>query len=301
VREQAAALRADVERAVGVLRESLELLGGGAAGARYEPSTETTERLLARVSASGAQVDVVGALPTGLSAVIERTAYRILREALTNATRHAPRAPVSVRLAVDGEWLGITVANPVVPRDETPPGDVGHRPGGSGVAGLLRRVSLLGGTLTAGVSGERYTLAARLPLHPVAAGAAPSGESTRTVSTLAGAPLARPLGATIRSVAVPGALAVAALLGFYVWATTGATLEDDIFDGVAAGAPQAATEAMLPGRQSPVRLMRLPPHPAGWTCRYFTDGNFPLGMSTFEVCFSGGRVVRTADARQERP
>jgi signal transduction histidine kinase len=42
VQGQAATLRADVERAVGVLRESLDVLGGGGA-AGYEPTTETTD------------------------------------------------------------------------------------------------------------------------------------------------------------------------------------------------------------------------------------------------------------------
>jgi signal transduction histidine kinase len=301
VREQAATLRADVERAVGVLRESLEVLGGGGAGTRYEPSTETTERLLARVSASGAQVVVAGALPAELPATVERTVYRIVREALTNATRHAPGAPVSVSLTVAGERLEITVANPVVPRDAPRPGDAGVPAGGSGVAGLKRRVSLLGGTVTAGVTGDQYSLVAELPLHPVAVGTTPSGQPTPPATSWAERPPARPLAATLRSVAVPGAVAVAALLAFYVWATTGATLEDAAFAGVAAGEPQAGAERVLPGRQSPVRLTRFPPQPKGWTCRHYTDGNFPLGMSTFEVCFADGRVVRTADARRERP
>lgn len=291
VQGQAATLRADVERAIGVLRESLDVLGGGTLGG-YEPTTETTERLLARVSASGVPVTVDGALPPALPAAVERTAYRVVRESLTNATRHAPGAPVSLRLAADGEWLRITAGNPAVRRDALPGDGEAPHPGGSGIASLRRRVSLLGGSLTTDVVGGRFTLAATLPLRPEVPGRmpAPAGPAPRS---------GRPLGATVRSVAVPGAVAVAALLGFYVWATTGATLEDSVFAGVAAGTPQAAAESVLPGRQSPVRLLRLQPHPAGWTCRYYTDGNFPLGMSTFEVCFAGGRVARTADARRE--
>jgi hypothetical protein len=238
-------------------------------------------------------VSVDGALPAGLPAAVERTAYRIVREALTNATRHAPGAPVWLGLAADGERVRITAGNPVVRRDARPGDGGAPQPVGSGIAALRRRVSLLGGSLTTGLAGDRFTLTATLPLHPAVPERTPPAPAWPAPSP------ARPLGATLRSVVLPGAAAVAALLGFYVWATAGATLEDRGFAGIAAGTPQAAVEAVLPGRQSPVRLLRLPPHPPGWTCRYYTDGNFPLGMSTFEVCFAGGRVVRTADARRE--
>jgi hypothetical protein len=103
----------------------------------------------------------------------------------------------------------------------------------------------------------------------------------------------------LRSAALPAAVAVAALFAFYLWATAGTTLEDDAFAGLRPGMSRSDAEAVLPGREAPVRFLRIPPHPPGWTCRRYTDGNFPFGMTTYEVCFAGGEVVRVTDVRRE--
>jgi ABC-2 type transport system permease protein len=39
--------------------------------------------------------------------------------------------------------------------------------------------------------------------------------------------------------------------------------------------------------------------PPGWNCAYYTDGNFPLAMATFEVCDDGSRITRTTDLSKE--
>ncbi|MEU7873315.1 histidine kinase [Dactylosporangium sp. NPDC049140] len=56
-----------------------------------------------------ADIDVSGHLPA-LPAAVEVAAYRIAVEALTNAARHAPGSPVSVRLAVNG-GLELSIAD----------------------------------------------------------------------------------------------------------------------------------------------------------------------------------------------
>ena len=44
--------------------------------------------------------------PALASPVVGRTAYRIVREALTNVRKHAPGAPVTVRVSYDPAQCG---------------------------------------------------------------------------------------------------------------------------------------------------------------------------------------------------
>lgn len=90
----------------------------------------------------------------------QRTAYRVVQEGLTNARKHAPDAPVAVRVGgAPGDGLEVTVANPLPDR----PSD-GEIPGaGAGLTGLAERVALDGGTLEHGQVDGTFQLAARLP------------------------------------------------------------------------------------------------------------------------------------------
>ena len=78
---------------------------------------------------------------------VRLTAYRVVQEALTNVTRHAPGARVTVRLAATDGALFVDVENDAtatsLPRS---PGS------GHGLAGMRERVSLFGGTVTAGAT-----------------------------------------------------------------------------------------------------------------------------------------------------
>jgi signal transduction histidine kinase len=87
-------------------------------------------------------------------------AYRIAGEALTNVTRHARAAHVSVRLLYEPHALQIEVADD----GHGPAGDT--RGSGFGLVGLRERATLLGGTFEAGPrEGGGYLLRAELPLN----------------------------------------------------------------------------------------------------------------------------------------
>jgi signal transduction histidine kinase len=101
------------------------------------------------------------AVPPGVG----RHAYRIVQEALTNARKHAPGAPVRVILSTERRAepeLVIDVRNRV--DDGSRQGRPGG--GGTGLIGLRERVDLLGGCLEHQVTpaGE-FVLRARLPLR----------------------------------------------------------------------------------------------------------------------------------------
>ena len=71
-----------------------------------------------------------------------RTAYRVVQESLTNAAKHAPGAPVEVRVRRTRAGLVVSVVN-------APPSSPGTGSGGHGLVGLAERVRLAGGTLEA--------------------------------------------------------------------------------------------------------------------------------------------------------
>lgn len=97
------------------------------------------------------------AVPTALG----RTLYRFVQEALTNARKHAPAAPVAVTITAEpGVHLSAEVVN------EAPPVRPATAPAGSGAGlrGLAERVTLIGGDLRHGPTrAGGWRLAVRLP------------------------------------------------------------------------------------------------------------------------------------------
>jgi signal transduction histidine kinase len=81
------------------------------------------------------------------------TVYRIVQEALTNATRHAPGSPVAVR--IEAATSGVEV-------DVDSAGPPGHG-SGMGLPNMAERARALGGTCTAGPGGGGWLVHASLP------------------------------------------------------------------------------------------------------------------------------------------
>jgi signal transduction histidine kinase len=89
---------------------------------------------------------------------VDRGAYRILQEALTNAARHGDGS-AELELTFGPSALEVAVSNPLGD-DRSASG------GGHGIVGMRERAALLGGTVEAGARGGRFELRARLPLAP---------------------------------------------------------------------------------------------------------------------------------------
>jgi signal transduction histidine kinase len=102
-------------------------------------------------------------------------AYRIVQESLSNASRHAQGAPVTVSLDHRAEGVLLRVANGPGPTG-SPTGSPmegtarvtageGSRRTGHGLTGMRERVALLGGSLSAGPSPDGgFVVSARLPV-----------------------------------------------------------------------------------------------------------------------------------------
>jgi signal transduction histidine kinase len=91
---------------------------------------------------------------------VQRTAYRIVQEGLTNARKHAPHAPVTVIIRRRANRLRVEVSNPValgLTQSEIPGA-------GAGLAGLAERVRIDGGDLTHGLERGVFALAGELPI-----------------------------------------------------------------------------------------------------------------------------------------
>ncbi|MFD9704774.1 sensor histidine kinase [Lentzea sp. NPDC059081] len=86
------------------------------------------------------------------------TAYRIVQEALTNATRHAPGSKASVHVHENGGVLEVVVVN-------TPGGPSRGGGSGQGLVGMRERVAVHGGTLTVKSTEDGgFLVRARIPL-----------------------------------------------------------------------------------------------------------------------------------------
>jgi signal transduction histidine kinase len=145
----------DIDEMVRVLRENAPLPG------EVEPPAglASLEGIVERHRAAGLDVtsSVHGKrrpLPTG----VDRGAYRIIQEALTNAARHG-NGNARVQIDFGERELAVFVENMLVPgRPARAEG------GGHGLVGMRERAALLGGSLEARAREGRFEVRTRLPI-----------------------------------------------------------------------------------------------------------------------------------------
>jgi signal transduction histidine kinase len=115
--------------------------------------------LLDRAREIGARVVVTPDL--ALAPEIEAAAHHIAREALTNAMKHAPGAPLEIRVELSDDELTITAHNDAV----TTASPLAATGSSLGLRGMRDRIEGLGGTFTAGPDvGGGFSLCARIRL-----------------------------------------------------------------------------------------------------------------------------------------
>ncbi|WP_433630514.1 sensor histidine kinase [Nocardia sp. CA-120079] len=86
--------------------------------------------------------------------------YRIVQESLSNASRHAPGAPVQVAIVVGADALQLSVGNALSATVARPVGNGGH-----GIAGMRARALAVGGEVSAGPRADGgFEVRARLPI-----------------------------------------------------------------------------------------------------------------------------------------
>lgn len=123
--------------------------------------------LVQAVRRAGAEIDM--SLPPVLDelpSTVDIAVFRIVQEALSNAVRHAPHAPIRLAIETDAAAVRLFVRNAASGADD-PPRDVDPVPTvrGHGLLGMRERAGLLGGTVSAGPDGEGgWAVRAELPL-----------------------------------------------------------------------------------------------------------------------------------------
>jgi signal transduction histidine kinase len=143
----------EIDQIVGTLRE------GGPVSEDVEAPAglASLDTLIAHHASAGlaVTVDESGARQT-LDGAADQAAYRILQEALTNASRHGAGS-ARVELAFGDEAVQLTVTNPVLA--EIP----SRSSGGHGLVGMRERAALLGGSLDTERANGVFRVRARIP------------------------------------------------------------------------------------------------------------------------------------------
>jgi signal transduction histidine kinase len=151
----------EMRRLLGVLRHDQP------AGLAPQPQLSDLPALVDGARRAGVSVEL--SVPPALDQVpsgIAVCAYRIVQESLSNASQHAPGAPVTVSVDHDASAVLLRVANG--PGEAAGPSRNERGPG-HGLTGMRERVALLGGSLTAGPAPDGgFVVSAVLPLGETA-------------------------------------------------------------------------------------------------------------------------------------
>jgi signal transduction histidine kinase len=157
VPEALLAIREAVREATRELRATLEALRDD--GTAPPQGLDNLPELVERARAAGLDTTLtIEGQRHDVPAAVDRTAYRIVQESLTNIARHAAAATASVRIDYRPDALGIRVDDDGKATPDTAPEP------GVGLLGMRERVTALGGRLRAEPRGEGgFTVQAELP------------------------------------------------------------------------------------------------------------------------------------------
>ncbi|MET8658024.1 ATP-binding protein [Streptomyces griseus] len=131
--------------------------------------------------------------------------YRVVQEALTNAVKHAPGCPISVRITHEPSRTHVSVMNAVPSAGGS--ARTGARPGrgvGRGLMGLHERVAVLGGSLRTEPDAGRFHVTAVLPHQTTTRPRTPTPEPMTTPGKPTQEPVTAPGTPTQERVTAPG-------------------------------------------------------------------------------------------------
>lgn len=150
-----AKLRTLVQRSRGLVREGIEETRAAVGALRDEP-VELVGRLGALVAGERIELHVEGE-PRPLPPRAGLALYRAAQEALTNARKHAPGAPLTMALEFRADDILLRVDNGAATSAATPVES------GFGLQGMRERLELAGGRLDVGATASGWRVEARVP------------------------------------------------------------------------------------------------------------------------------------------
>ncbi|WP_327309351.1 histidine kinase [Streptomyces sp. NBC_01298] len=326
LRQASVAAMHELREVVGILRDGVE---APLPVEEAQPAARGVAGIAGIVeSARSAGTDVrltTAGQPRPLVAACDHAAYRIAQEALTNAYKHAPGAPITVELRYEDDSLVVEIANGAA----AGPGAGEVVSGGQGLTGLRERARLVGGMVYAGtVEGGGFRVAGVLPYGTEPAGAEEAGadgvaddfgqqlqaRSLGTGAGVGGGPVdwdaidrkllsgsGRAGGVTLGcGIAVAAVVVLLIVIGAAVALLVGsvgdAMLGKAEYDAIHVGDPEEAVRSQLPSGDSILTEgldRKGPPRPQGAACLVFlADDDTDLGSdSVFRFCFKDGKLV----------
>lgn len=159
--EEIRSIEGDARQALSDMRRLVSVMREIDTENRLEPPPELSDlpRLIEGMRRAGFTVHSdIQELSGDLNPGVQLAAYRVVQEALTNTIRHSDGSRVTVSVSVDREDLRIEV------RDNGKPSSMQRN--GTGLVGMRERVSLYGGSLSAGPApdgGYRVQALLRIP------------------------------------------------------------------------------------------------------------------------------------------
>jgi len=286
VRQVAAELREVAQGAVERLHEVIGVLradGEPDGAAARAPVPDDVATMVEAARRAGMAVELRGGDAAEMPEPVEHVVRLLVREALTNAGKHAPGARVRVRLLHGTDGTEVEVVNgapPAGPPDFVPGG-------GSGLAALAEHTAELGGTFDSGARDGGFVVRAVIP-HADPVTPPPHSAMWRRWWGRQGPATA---------VVVPLA-AVVVLLGlmmaYFADTTEQAVLAPRTFAGLTLGQQRSELAELLPDNQVAVTGVGGPAVPAGARCEYYRTRNgdlFESDIPVFRLCFTDGRLT----------
>ena len=288
-------LRANATTATERLQEIIGILREHADPLPLDPAGEDVTALVERVRASGVDIAVerIGEV-VELAPMVDRALYRVVQEALTNATKHAPGASVLVRFVYEPGELTVSVYNDAGSAGPLPGATQGQR----GLVALAERVRLAGGTFDASEYSGGYRVHAWFSHHaPPTALAEPEDTASETDSTV-GAEMRQAHRRSRRGLAaVVGAFllvtlgGVSVLAGLEVNQLTASGSNPQQYAQLQVGLSRDEVEANLNAEDILAQSMQeaVPPPPEGAICDYYYEDSgelpLPLGGDLYRLCY----------------
>nr|CEL22240.1 two component sensor kinase [Kibdelosporangium sp. MJ126-NF4] len=283
-REAARTARASVTAAAERLADAVRLLR-----AEEDEAIESVTEVVDRARRSGVVIELVADGVGQPDAVIARTVHRVVTEAITNAIKHAPGAPVTVRLQRATTGIQLNVANEPPQQRADPAG------GGHGLLGLAERVTLVGGRFDAGARPDGgYEVTAHLPDKPVTT----INPGVTRLRQLVEQRVRHSARRTVLLAAGISAGAVLSVLGYLVFDAATSTLGPADYERLRIGQTEADIAAVLPDRTRVDDPDGGGPRPAdGTTCRHYSTHTNPFDerrLDLYRLCFRDGVLVDKA-------
>jgi len=263
--------------------------GSGSARSAPQPAASgPSVRTLARLASTGGDE---------LPAMTSRAIHQVVKEALTNATKHAPGAPVTVSLRREGPQAVVSVRNgrppvpppPGSPEDRGPDDALGsHGSGGYGLVGLDERVRQAGGTLRAEPAEDGFAVTARLPLTGGGPARPPGTAARPNEHTLAQRTARRRMFQTVWLPAAAMVALLAVVISYRGHDGRRSVLDHQTYERLRIGQRQSVVEPFLPTEQ--LRPPHPPADPPGTDdCRLYGSTTNEPGP-VYRLCFTDGRL-----------